>query len=74
MHTAHIEHTHEKILRFMEDFRFILHLTVFSEMLSDWNSLSERHTHTIRGGGFISPAALFSRGLAAHLPVSRTPL
>ena len=40
-------HTHE-ISGFMEDCRFILPLTVFSEKLSDCNSLSKTHTRTNR--------------------------
>lgn len=63
-------HTHKKILLFMEDCRFISPLTPLSEMLSDWNSLSQTHTHIHKGDRFISHAALCSRGLAAHLPVS----
>lgn len=38
-------YTHGKILGFMDGCRFISPLTVLSEILSDWNSLSQTHTH-----------------------------
>lgn len=63
----------KKILCFMEDCGFISPLSVSSELSSDWNSLSQTHTHTQTGSRFVSPAALCSRSLAAQLPVRPPP-
>lgn len=62
--------THTKIYAristFIRDHWCVSPSMLLGEMLTNWNKQSPEHTD----GGVISPAALSSRGFAAHVPVT----